>query len=60
MQSLKEKNPNIWQFFEDKIFSVRINHVILRKGAKGVDHADELNQKRKKDLRTFNRYCKTG
>lgn len=47
MQSLKEKDPNTWQFFVDENFPFQINYVILGTDAEVVDHADELAQKKK-------------
>ena len=47
MQSLKEKHPNIWQFFVDENFPFQINYVIFGKDAEGVDNADELARKKR-------------
>ena len=43
MRALEERDPNIWQFFLDRHFSVQVNHILGT--AKGADHAGELENK---------------
>ena len=46
MRELEERDPNIWQFFLDRHFSVQINHISGT--AKVVDHAGEQENKKLK------------
>ena len=46
MWALEKKDLNIWQFFLDVHFSVKINYIL--RTAKGVHHAGEQEKKKLK------------